>query len=103
MASVQRVLVLGGGVVGVTSAYYLNQRGFHVTLVERRPEVGLETSFANGSLITPSMSDPWAAPGLPWKILKWIGREDSPFLLRAEAYRSWATSPTWRTSVLACA
>jgi D-amino-acid dehydrogenase len=85
MASVQRVLVLGGGVVGVTSAYYLNQRGFHVTLVERRPEVGLETSFANGSLITPSMSDPWAAPGLPWKILKWIGREDSPFLLRARA------------------
>ena len=85
MASVQRVLILGGGIIGVTSAYYLNRRGFHVTLVERRPKVGLETSFANGSLITPSMSDPWAAPGLPWKILKWIGREDSPFLLRARA------------------
>lgn len=81
----QKVLVLGGGIIGTTSAYYLAKRGCQVTLVEARPEVGLETSFANGSLVTPSMSDPWAAPGLPWKILKWIGREDSPFLLRPRA------------------
>ena len=50
-----------------------------MTLIEARSEVGLETSFANGSLITPSMSDPWAAPGIPWKIVKWLGREDAPF------------------------
>jgi D-amino-acid dehydrogenase len=80
-----QILVLGGGITGVTSAYYLALRGFQVTLVEAQPEVGLETSFANGSLLTPSMSDPWAAPGLPWKILKWYGREDSPFLVRNRA------------------
>ncbi len=79
------VLVLGGGVIGTTSAWYLARAGCRVTLVERRPGVGLETSFANGSLITPSMSDPWAAPGLPWQLLKWLGREDAPFLLRLRA------------------
>lgn len=79
------VFVLGGGVIGVTSAYYLVRRGFRVTLVEAQPEVALETSFANGGLLTPSMSDPWATPGLPWKLLKWTGREDSPFLVRARA------------------
>lgn len=100
------ILVLGGGVVGVTSAYYLARRGFRVTLVETQPGVGLETSFANGGLLTPSMSDPWAAPGLPWKLLKWVGREDSPFLVRAGALPglvSWGLSflrncneATWR-------
>ena len=79
------ILVLGGGVTGVASAYFLARRGFQVTLVEAQPGVGLETSFANGGLLTPSMSDPWAAPGLPWKILKWYGREDSPFLVRTGA------------------
>jgi D-amino-acid dehydrogenase len=79
------VLVLGAGIIGTTSAWYLARAGCRVTLVERRPGVGLETSFANGSLITPSMSDPWAAPGLPWQLLKWLGREDAPFLLRLGA------------------
>ena len=64
MTSERRVLILGGGVIGVTSAYALAKRGFEVTVVERQDGVGLETSFANGSLITPSMADPWAAPGL---------------------------------------
>ncbi|MGI9492307.1 MAG: D-amino acid dehydrogenase [Geminicoccaceae bacterium] len=82
MASGRRVLVLGGGIIGVTTAYALAKRGFEVTVVERQDGVGLETSFANGSLITPSMADPWAAPGLPLKLLKWIGREESPFLIR---------------------
>lgn len=85
MTTEPHVLVLGGGVIGVTSAYYLAERGCRVTLVERQAGVGLETSFANGSLVTPSQSDPWAAPGLPWKLLKWIGREDAPFLLRPRA------------------
>jgi D-amino-acid dehydrogenase len=85
MTTEPHVLVLGGGIIGVTSAYYLARRGCRVTLVERQPGVGLETSFANGSLVTPSQFDPWAAPGLPWKLLKWIGREDAPFLLRPRA------------------
>ena len=85
MSGTGQIIVLGGGVTGVASAYFLARRGFQVTLVEARPEVGLETSFANGGLLTPSMSDPWAAPGLPWKLLKWVGREDSPFLVRAGA------------------
>lgn len=84
-ASGRRVLVLGGGIIGVTTAYALAKRGFEVTVVERQDGVGLETSFANGSLITPSMADPWAAPGLPLKLLKWIGRENSPFLVRLGA------------------
>ena len=79
------VLVLGAGIVGVTTAYYLAQHGLKVTVIERQAGVGLETSFANGSLITPSMSDPWAVPGLPLKILKWLGREDAPFLVRPRA------------------
>ncbi len=79
------ILVLGGGIIGVTSAYYLARRGFRVTLVEGREGAGLETTFANGGLLTPSMADPWAAPGIPWKLLKWIGREDSPFLVRPGA------------------
>lgn len=85
MAKDQRIVVLGGGVIGTTTAYYLALRGFPVTVLERRDEVGLETSFANGGLLTPSMADPWAAPGMPLKILKWLGREDSPFLLRLGA------------------
>ena len=82
MSPDRHILVLGGGIIGTASAYYLAQRGFRVTLIERQPDVGLETSFANGGLITPSMSDPWAAPGIPLKLLQWIGREKSPFLVR---------------------
>ena len=78
-------IVLGGGIVGVTSAYFLARHGLRVTLIERRSAVGLETSFANGGLLTPSMSDPWAAPGLPRKLLGWLGRDDAPFLLRLGA------------------
>lgn len=85
MADARHVVVLGGGVVGVASAWFLSRGGCRVTLVERREAAGLETSFANGGLITPSMSDPWASPEIPGMILKWIGREDSPFLVRAGA------------------
>lgn len=85
MAEARRVLVLGGGVIGTATAYYLARQGLQVILVERRDGVGLETSYANGGLLTPSMADPWAAPGTPRKILAWMGREDSPFLLRIGA------------------
>ncbi len=79
------MVVLGGGVVGVASAWFLARRGCRVTLIERREGAGLETSFANGGLVTPSMSDPWASPEIPRLILKWIGREDAPFLVRIRA------------------
>lgn len=78
-------LVIGGGLLGVTSAWYLQERGFAVTVLERREATALETSYANGGLITPSQSDPWNAPGTPLQLLKWLGREDSPLLLRASA------------------
>jgi len=78
-------VVLGAGVVGVTTAYQLARDGHAVVLVDRQDGAALETSFANGGLITPGMSDPWAAPGIPKLILRNLGREESPFLLRLKA------------------
>ena len=77
-----RVLVLGGGVVGVTAAWYLARDGHEVTLVDRQPGAGLETSFANGGQISASYAEPWANPGAPLKILKWLARDDAPLLFR---------------------
>ncbi len=77
-----RVLVLGAGILGVHTAYFLRQRGFEVTVVDRQPGAALETSFANGSQISVSQSDPWASPAAPLKVLKWLGKEDAPLLFR---------------------
>jgi D-amino-acid dehydrogenase len=79
------VLILGGGIVGVALAYYLAERGFGVTVVDEQPEVGLGASRANGGLISPGFSEPWSLPGLPLKLLGWMGKEDSPFLVRPSA------------------
>jgi D-amino-acid dehydrogenase len=78
-------LVIGGGLLGVTSAWYLQERGFAVTVLERREATALETSYANGGLITPSQSDPWNGPGTALNLIKWLGRDDSPLLLRPGA------------------
>ena len=78
----KRVLVLGAGILGVHTAYFLRQRGYEVTVVDRQPGPALETSFANGSQISVSQSDPWASPQAPFKILKWLGKEDAPLLFR---------------------
>ena len=80
-----RVTVLGAGVVGVTSAWYLAADGHEVTVVERQPAPALETSFANGGQISVSHAEPWANPRAPLKALKWMGREDSPLLWRMRA------------------
>jgi D-amino-acid dehydrogenase len=77
-----RVLVLGAGVVGTTAAWYLAARGHEVTVLERREGPGLETSFANGGQISACHAEPWANPGAPMKILRWLGREDAPLLFR---------------------
>lgn len=77
-----KVLVLGAGVVGVATAYHLARDGHQVTVVDRQPGAGLETSFANGGQISASHADPWAGPKTPFKALKWLGREDAPLILR---------------------
>ncbi|MGA2552475.1 MAG: D-amino acid dehydrogenase [Burkholderiaceae bacterium] len=77
-----KVLVLGAGILGTTSAWYLNRLGHEVTVVDRQPGAGLETSFANGSQISVSYAEPWANPGAPLKLLKWLARDDSPLLFR---------------------
>lgn len=79
------VAVIGAGLMGTTTAWYLAERGFTVTVVERRDGAGLETSFANGGLLTPSEADPWNAPGTLGRMLRWMGHEDSPLLLRVRA------------------
>jgi D-amino-acid dehydrogenase len=80
-----KVLVLGGGVIGTTTAYFLARHGHEVEVIERRHDVGQETSFANGGIIHISLVEPWNEPGIAFKLFKWIGREDSPALLRPSA------------------
>src|SRR3954451_16966317 len=77
-----KVLVLGGGVIGVSTAYYVARAGHDVTLVERQHGAGLETSFANAGEISPGYSSPWAAPGLPLKALKWLVMTHRPLVIR---------------------
>jgi len=79
------VIVLGAGVTGITTAWYLRQAGHEVTVVERQPAAGMETSFANGGQISVSHAEPWANPGAPLKVLKWLMKEDAPLLFRLRA------------------
>jgi D-amino-acid dehydrogenase len=85
-----RVIVLGAGLLGVSSAYFLQQLGHDVTVIDRQATPGAETSFANGGQISVSHAEPWANPGAPLKLLQWLGKEDAPLLfrLRADA-RQW--------------
>jgi D-amino-acid dehydrogenase len=86
-----KVLVLGAGVVGVTSAWYLAQAGHEVVVAERQPQPGMETSFANGGQISAAHAEPWARPSVLPKILRWLGREDAPLLFRPRAdWAQWA-------------
>lgn len=80
-----KVVVLGAGVVGTASAWYLAKAGHEVTVIERQAEAGLETSFANGGQISVSHAEPWANPGAPFKVLKWLSQEDAPLLFRLRA------------------
>jgi D-amino-acid dehydrogenase len=77
-----RVLVLGGGVIGVSSAWYLARAGFEVTVVDRQPGPARETSFANAGQISPGYASPWAAPGVPLKALKWLFTAHAPLAIR---------------------
>src|ERR1043165_1269712 len=85
-----KVIVLGAGVIGTTTAYYLNRLGHEVTVIDRQSAAGMETSFANGGQISVSHAEPWANPSAPLKVLKWLAREDAPLLFRLRAdLRQW--------------
>lgn len=83
-----KVLIFGAGVVGTAAAYYLNQAGHEVTVIERNSGAGLETSFANGGIVSAFTARPWATPEVPRMLLKWLGRSDGPYLFRLRA--DWA-------------
>jgi D-amino-acid dehydrogenase len=78
------VVVLGGGVIGTTTAYYLAQRGAKVTVIDRQPGPAMETSFANAGQVSPGYSTPWAAPGIPLKALKWLFQAHAPLRIRPD-------------------
>ncbi len=77
-----KVVVLGAGVIGVTSAWYLTQAGHEVTVIDRQAAPALETSFANAGEISPGYASPWAAPGIPVKALKWMFMEHAPLIIQ---------------------
>ncbi len=77
-----KIIVLGSGVIGTASAYYLAQAGHQVTVVDRQDGAGLETSFANAGEVSPGYSAPWAGPGVPLKAIKWLMMRHSPLTIR---------------------
>jgi len=77
-------IVLGSGVIGTTTAYFLAKRGVRVTVIDRQPGPALETSFANAGQISPGYTTPWAAPGIPLKALKWLFDRHAPLILRPD-------------------
>lgn len=76
------IIILGSGVVGVTTAYYLAKLGHQVTVVDREEGPALETSFANAGQVSPGYASPWAAPGIPLKAAKWLLQKHAPLVLR---------------------
>ena len=79
-----RVIVLGSGVIGVASAYYLAKQGATVTVLDRQPGPAEETSFGNAGQISPGYSTPWAAPGIPFKAVKWMFQHHAPLAINMD-------------------
>src|ERR1700761_144863 len=77
-----KIIVLGSGLLGVSTAYELGRRGHEVTVLDRHPESAAETSFANGGQLSYSHAEPWANPSVLPKILPWMFRSDAPLVLR---------------------
>ncbi|TFH88209.1 D-amino acid dehydrogenase [Billgrantia azerbaijanica] len=77
-----KVMILGSGVVGVTSAYYLDRQGHEVTVVDRQPSPAMETSYGNAGQVSFGFSSPWAAPGIPQKAMKWLFQEHAPLKIQ---------------------
>lgn len=85
-----RVIVLGAGIVGISTAWHLLEEGHEVVVVDRQADAALETSFANGAQISVSFCEPWANAGAPFKVAKWLLRDDSPLLFRPKLdYQQW--------------
>ncbi|AOA57533.1 D-amino acid dehydrogenase [Acinetobacter larvae] len=78
------VMILGSGVIGVTSAYYLALQGAKVTVLDRQPGPAMETSFGNAGQISPGYSTPWAAPGIPFKAIKWMFQKHAPLAINMD-------------------
>ena len=76
-----KVIVLGSGVIGVTTAYYLARAGYEVVVVDRQPKPAQETSFANAGEVSPGYSSPWAGPGVPVKAIKWLLMRHGPLVI----------------------
>jgi D-amino-acid dehydrogenase len=77
-----KVLILGAGVIGTTSAYYLAKAGHEVTVIDRQPGPALETSFGNAGELSYGYASPWAGPGIPMKAIKWLTMVDGPLVIR---------------------
>ena len=85
-----KIIVMGAGIIGVSTAWHLAQRGHEVTVVERQSGAAMETSFANAAQISVSYCEPWANPEAPAKLLKWMFRKDAPLLFRPRLdWRQW--------------
>lgn len=78
------IIILGGGVIGTTTAYYLAKAGANVTVIDRQSDVAMETSFANAGQISPGYSTPWAAPKIPQKAVKWLMQKHAPLAIRPD-------------------
>jgi D-amino-acid dehydrogenase len=78
------VIVLGSGVIGTTTAYYLARQGAKVTVLDRQPSAAQETSYANAGQVSPGYSTPWAAPGIPLKAIKWLFQKHAPLAIRLD-------------------
>ena len=79
-----KTIVLGSGVIGITTAYYLARAGVDVTVIDRQPQAAEETSFANAGQISPGYATPWAAPGMPLKAMKWLFEKHAPLAIRPD-------------------
>ena len=79
-----KIIVLGAGIIGISTAWHLAQRGHEVTVVDRQAEAALETSFANAAQISVSYCEPWANRDAPWKALKWMFSKEAPLLFRPQ-------------------
>lgn len=85
-----KIIVMGAGIIGVSTAWHLAQRGHEVTVVDRQSGAAMETSFANAAQISVSYCEPWANPEAPAKLLKWMFRNDAPLLFRPRLdWRQW--------------
>jgi D-amino-acid dehydrogenase len=90
------VIVLGAGITGVTTAYLLAREGKKVCVIDRQPAAALETTYANGGQISVSHAEPWAHPGAPLEVLRWLARKESPLYFTPRPdWRQWVWLADW--------